>query len=152
MTVGCEMDDQMTFPPIGWLCYLKIENTDSSVEALAAAMHSKAVIEANRAAATLLVHQLTSGSQGAKTVAARGIRLLARAFNADARAIPYLRKLLSLLRDLDSQQRGKGKCSSDIKAYQQLISTRRVAGGHAGYKEKIWDHAPGAIIIQETAG
>jgi hypothetical protein len=24
MTVGCEMDDQMTFPPIGWLCYLKI--------------------------------------------------------------------------------------------------------------------------------
>jgi len=76
------------------------ENTDSSVEALAAAMHSKAVIEANRAAATLLVHQLTSGSQGAKTVAARGIRLLAktrrenRAFNADAFAIPHLRKLL----------------------------------------------------------
>jgi hypothetical protein len=77
------------------------ENTDSSVEALAAAMHSKAVIEANRAAATLLVHQLTSGSQGAKTVAARGIRLLAKtrrenlAFNADACAIPHLRKLLS---------------------------------------------------------
>jgi hypothetical protein len=71
------------------------------VEALAAAMHSKAVIEANRAAATLLVHQLTSGSQGAKTVAARGIRLLAktrrgnRASNADACAIPHLRKLLS---------------------------------------------------------
>ncbi|KAJ7009414.1 hypothetical protein NC653_000177 [Populus alba x Populus x berolinensis] len=100
MTVGCEMDDQMTFPPIGLLCYLKIglalrnlivqrctvhgipydspENTDSSVEALAAAMHSKAVNEANRATATLLVHQLTSGSQGAKTVAARGMRLLAK--------------------------------------------------------------------------
>ncbi|KAJ6961178.1 hypothetical protein NC652_000161 [Populus alba x Populus x berolinensis] len=75
MTVGCEMDDQMTFPPIGvhGIPYDSPENTDSSVEALAAAMHSKA---------------------------ARGIRLLAktrrenRDFNADACAIPHLRKLL----------------------------------------------------------
>ena len=77
------------------------ENTDSSVEALAAAMHSKAVNEANRATATLQVHQLTSGSQRAKTVAARGIRSLAktrrenRDLNADACAIPHLRRLLS---------------------------------------------------------
>ena len=77
------------------------ENTDSSVEAFAATMPSKAAIEANRATATLLIHQLANGSQGAKTVAARGIRLLAktgrenRAFIAEAGAIPYLRELLS---------------------------------------------------------
>ncbi|KAL9355304.1 hypothetical protein Peur_053274 [Populus x canadensis] len=77
------------------------ENTDSSVEAFAATMPSKAAIEANRATATLLIHQLANGSQGAKTVAARGIRLLAktgrenRAFIAEAGAIPYLCELLS---------------------------------------------------------
>ncbi|KAL3576288.1 hypothetical protein D5086_021571 [Populus alba] len=72
------------------------ENTDSSVEAFAAAMPSKAAIEANRATATLLIHKLASGSQRAQTVAARGIRLLAktgrenRAFIAEAGAIPHL--------------------------------------------------------------
>ncbi|KAF9672483.1 hypothetical protein SADUNF_Sadunf11G0046900 [Salix dunnii] len=77
------------------------ENTDSSVEAFAAAMPSKAAIEANKATATLLIHQLARGSLGAKSVAARGIRLLAktgrenRAFIAEAGAIPHLRKLLS---------------------------------------------------------
>ncbi|CAK7350371.1 unnamed protein product [Dovyalis caffra] len=77
------------------------ENTDSSVEAFAAAMPSKAAIEANRATSTLLIHQLANGSQGAKTVAARGIRLLAktgkenRAFIAEAGAIPHLCELLS---------------------------------------------------------
>nr|TKS04398.1 U-box domain-containing protein 17 [Populus alba] len=77
------------------------ENTDSSVEAFAAAMPSKAAIEANRATATLLIHKLASGSQRAQTVAARGIRLLAktgrenRAFIAEAGAIPHLRNLLS---------------------------------------------------------
>jgi uncharacterized protein YjeT (DUF2065 family) len=77
------------------------ENTDSLVEAFAAAMPSKAAIEANRATATLLIHKLASGSQHAKTVAARGIRLLAksgrenRAFIAEAGAIPHLRNLLS---------------------------------------------------------
>ncbi|KAJ6416766.1 hypothetical protein OIU84_002608 [Salix udensis] len=77
------------------------ENSDSSVEAFAAAMPSKAAIEANRATATLLIHQLARGSQGAKSVAARGIRLLAktgrenRAFIAESGAIPHLSKLLS---------------------------------------------------------
>ncbi|KAJ6364356.1 hypothetical protein OIU76_029329 [Salix suchowensis] len=70
------------------------ENTDSSVEAFAATMPSKAAIEANRATATLLINQLANGSQSAKTVAARGTRLLAktgrenRAFIAEAGAIP----------------------------------------------------------------
>ncbi|KAG5235111.1 U-box domain-containing protein [Salix suchowensis] len=77
------------------------ENSDSSVEAFAAAMPSKAAIEANRATATLLIHQLARGSQGAKSIAARGIRLLAktgrenRAFIAESGAIPHLSKLLS---------------------------------------------------------
>ncbi|KAF9683703.1 hypothetical protein SADUNF_Sadunf04G0041800 [Salix dunnii] len=77
------------------------ENTDSSVEAFAVTMPSKAAIEANRATATLLINQLANGSQGAKTVAARGTRLLAktgrenRAFIAEAGAIPYLCELLS---------------------------------------------------------
>ncbi|KAJ6766905.1 U-BOX DOMAIN-CONTAINING PROTEIN 17 [Salix purpurea] len=77
------------------------ENTDSSVEAFAATMPSKAAIEANRATATLLINQLANGSQSAKTVAARGTRLLAktgrenRAFIAEAGAIPYLCELLS---------------------------------------------------------
>lgn len=77
------------------------ENPDSSVEAFAAALPSKAAIEANRATASLLIQQLAHGSPCAKTVAARGIRLLAktgkenRAFIAEAGAIPHLCKLLS---------------------------------------------------------
>ncbi|KAJ9135992.1 hypothetical protein P3X46_033109 [Hevea brasiliensis] len=77
------------------------ENTDSSAEAFAATLPTKAAIEANRATARLLIQQLANGSQGAKTVAAREIRLLAktgkenRAFIAEAGAIPHLRKLLS---------------------------------------------------------
>ncbi|KAL1805708.1 hypothetical protein ACET3Z_028776 [Daucus carota] len=64
---------------------------------------SKAAIEANKATAQLLIHQLANGSQGAKTVAAQEIRLLAktgrenRAYIADAGAIPHLKALLSSL-------------------------------------------------------
>ncbi|XP_044496783.1 U-box domain-containing protein 17 [Mangifera indica] len=77
------------------------ETTDSSADSFAAALPSKAAIEANRATAELLIEQLANGSQAAKTVAAREIRLLAktgkenRAFIAKAGAIPHLRKLLS---------------------------------------------------------
>ncbi|XVE51507.1 hypothetical protein DITRI_Ditri02bG0047500 [Diplodiscus trichospermus] len=75
------------------------ETTDA--ESFAAALPIKAATEANKATATLLIEQLAQGSQGAQTVAAREIRLLAktgkenRAFIAEAGAIPHLRKLLS---------------------------------------------------------
>ncbi|KAJ0082900.1 hypothetical protein Patl1_10435 [Pistacia atlantica] len=77
------------------------ETTDTSADFFAAALPSKAAIEANRATAELLIEQLANGLQAAKTVAAREIRLLAktgkenRAFIAKAGAIPHLRKLLS---------------------------------------------------------
>ncbi|KAL5774205.1 hypothetical protein ACOSP7_011762 [Xanthoceras sorbifolium] len=77
------------------------ETADASAEYFAAALPSKAAIEANRTTAELLIQQLACGSQGAKTVAAREIRLLAktgrqnRAFIAKAGAIPHLRELLS---------------------------------------------------------
>ncbi|KAK0578996.1 hypothetical protein LWI29_019458 [Acer saccharum] len=77
------------------------ETADSSAEYFAAALPAKAAVEANRATAELLIQQLASGSQGAKTVAAREIRLLAktgrenRAFIAKAGAIPHLCELLS---------------------------------------------------------
>ncbi|KAL8103505.1 U-box domain-containing protein 17-like [Apium graveolens] len=62
---------------------------------------SKAAIESNKATAQLLIQELANGSQGAKTVAAREIRLLAktgrenRAYIAEAGAIPHLKALLS---------------------------------------------------------
>ncbi|OAY26371.1 hypothetical protein MANES_16G042400v8 [Manihot esculenta] len=77
------------------------ENIDSSAEAFSAALPTKAALEANRATAALLIQQLADGSQVAKTIAAREIRLLAktgkenRAFIAEAGAIPHLHKLLS---------------------------------------------------------
>ncbi|GMP74215.1 hypothetical protein CsSME_00031692 [Camellia sinensis var. sinensis] len=76
------------------------ESADSTAETFAAASASKAAIEANKATAALLIQQLASGSQGAKTVAAREIRLLAktgrenRAYIAEAGAIPHLKGLL----------------------------------------------------------
>lgn len=79
------------------------ECSDASAEIFAAASPTKAALEANRATAALLIHQLANGSQVAKTVAAREIRLLAktgrenRAFIAEAGAIPYLRTILSSL-------------------------------------------------------
>jgi len=78
------------------------EGTDGSVESFSAvAAPTRAAVEATRATATLLIQQLANGSQRAKTLAAREIRLLAktgkenRAFIAEAGAIPHLRKLLS---------------------------------------------------------
>ncbi|GKU94353.1 hypothetical protein SLEP1_g7856 [Rubroshorea leprosula] len=76
------------------------ETTEASAESFAS-VPSKAAIQANKATAELLIQQLATGSQGAKTIAAREIRLLAktgkenRAFIAESGAIPHLRKLLS---------------------------------------------------------
>ncbi|XP_074329155.1 U-box domain-containing protein 17 isoform X2 [Apium graveolens] len=77
------------------------ENSEYSSENFAAPSASKAAIEANRATSRLLIKELANGSQGAKNVAAREIRLLAktgrdnRAYIAEAGAIPYLNALLS---------------------------------------------------------
>uniref|UniRef100_A0A5B6YHU6 RING-type E3 ubiquitin transferase n=1 Tax=Davidia involucrata TaxID=16924 RepID=A0A5B6YHU6_DAVIN len=74
---------------------------ESAAETFPAASASKAAIEANKATAALLIQQLANGSQGAKTIAAREIRLLAktgrenRACIAEAGAIPHLKGLLS---------------------------------------------------------
>ncbi|GKU92405.1 hypothetical protein SLEP1_g6137 [Rubroshorea leprosula] len=80
--------------------YDPLEGTEASAESFVS-LPSKAAIQANKATASLLVQQLANGSQGAKTMAAREIRLLAktgkenRAIMAEAGAIPHLRKLLS---------------------------------------------------------
>ncbi|XP_052201243.1 U-box domain-containing protein 17 [Diospyros lotus] len=80
--------------------YEPLENVDASTETFAASA-SKAAIEANKATAALLIQQLELGSEGAKTIAAREIRLLAktgrenRAYIAEAGAIPHLKGLLS---------------------------------------------------------
>ncbi|XP_010242129.1 PREDICTED: U-box domain-containing protein 17 [Nelumbo nucifera] len=77
------------------------ENIDTPAEAVSTPPSTKAAIAANRATAELLIQQLSNGSQGAKTVAARELRLLAktgkenRACIAEAGAIPLLRRLLS---------------------------------------------------------
>lgn len=77
------------------------EMIDTSAEAFPAASPSKAALEANKATAKILVHHLANGPQGARTSAAKEIRLLAktgkenRAFIAEAGAIPHLRELLS---------------------------------------------------------
>ncbi|KAG8385395.1 hypothetical protein BUALT_Bualt03G0038600 [Buddleja alternifolia] len=77
------------------------ENSDYSSESSVFALPSKAAIEATKATASLLVEQLANGTQRAKTVAAREIRLLAktgranRACIAEAGAIPLLKILLS---------------------------------------------------------
>ncbi|CAI9760149.1 unnamed protein product [Fraxinus pennsylvanica] len=76
------------------------ESSVSSVESFVAGSPSKAAIEASKATASLLVQQLANGTQSAKTVAAREIRLLAktgrenRACIAEAGAIPHLKTLL----------------------------------------------------------
>ncbi|CAI0475685.1 unnamed protein product [Linum tenue] len=77
------------------------EGPDASPEPFAAALPTKAAVEANKATSAFLVKHLANGSQGEKTVAAREIRLLAktgkenRGFIAEAGAIPHLRDLLS---------------------------------------------------------
>ncbi|GAB4831467.1 U-box domain-containing protein 17 [Ancistrocladus abbreviatus] len=76
------------------------EGADSSAETLASSS-SKAAVTANRATSAILIQQLENGSEDAKAIAAREIRLLAktgkenRAYIAEAGAIPRLRKLLS---------------------------------------------------------
>ncbi|CAA3011859.1 U-box domain-containing protein 17-like [Olea europaea var. sylvestris] len=77
-----------------------LESSDSSVESFVAGSPSKAAIEVSKATASLLVQQLANGTQSAKTVAAREIRLLAktgrenRVCIAEAGAIPHLKTLL----------------------------------------------------------
>ncbi|CAK9152642.1 unnamed protein product [Ilex paraguariensis] len=77
------------------------ESVESSCETFAAASASKAAVEANKATAGLLIQQLANGTQSAKTIAAREIRLLAktgkenRAYIAEAGAVPLLKELLS---------------------------------------------------------
>ncbi|XP_059669527.1 U-box domain-containing protein 17-like [Cornus florida] len=77
------------------------DSDDLCAESFAADSASKATIEANKATVVLLIQQLANGSQGAKTIAAREIRLLAktgkenRAYIAEAGAIPHLKRLLS---------------------------------------------------------
>ncbi|OVA04056.1 Armadillo [Macleaya cordata] len=77
------------------------EIIDTSTEIVTLAASTKAAIAANKATAELLVQKLSNGSQGAKTIAARELRLLAktgkenRACIAEAGAIPLLHKLLS---------------------------------------------------------
>lgn len=78
-----------------------LDGADSSTEAVSIPTATKAAIEANKATAELLVQQLSQGSEGTKTVAARELRLLAktgkenRSCIAEAGAIPHLRLLLS---------------------------------------------------------
>ncbi|KAF6150205.1 hypothetical protein GIB67_023160 [Kingdonia uniflora] len=78
-----------------------MENTDITSEFVAMASSSKAAIEANKATTEILVQQLSNGTQGAKTVTARELHLLAktgkenRACIAEAGAIPLLHDLLS---------------------------------------------------------
>ncbi|KAJ4981692.1 hypothetical protein NE237_032529 [Protea cynaroides] len=77
------------------------DSPDTAMETIAMAAASKATITANTATAELLVEQLSNGSEGAKTVAVRELRLLAktgkenRTCIAEAGAIPPLRQLLS---------------------------------------------------------
>jgi hypothetical protein len=76
------------------------ESNKVMTECVAASCSSKAAIEANKATVRILVRMLVEGSDSAKTVAAREIRLLAkagkpnRAFIAELGAIPLLCRLL----------------------------------------------------------
>jgi hypothetical protein len=69
-------------------------------ECVATACSSKAAVEANKATARILVRMLVEGSDSAKAVAAKEIRLLAKAgkqnqtFIAELGAIPLLCRLL----------------------------------------------------------
>ncbi|XP_027105604.1 U-box domain-containing protein 17 [Coffea arabica] len=77
------------------------EHGDPCCDIIAATSPSKATVEANKATARVLIQELANGSEGAKTIAARELRLLAkngkenRAYVAEAGAIPHLKKLLS---------------------------------------------------------
>lgn len=77
------------------------EPGESCSEGFAAVSPGKATFEANKATAAHLIKQLEDGTQNAKTIAAREIRLLAktgkenRAYIAEAGAIHHLKDLLS---------------------------------------------------------
>ena len=81
--------------------YYPIETEDKIMGTISVASPTKAVIEVNRAAAKILVEQLSCGSDGAKIIAAHELRLLAktrkesRACIAQLGAIPLLQRLLS---------------------------------------------------------
>ncbi|KAM0842101.1 hypothetical protein ACQ4PT_058576 [Festuca glaucescens] len=76
------------------------ESNEGMAECVATACSSKAAIEANKATARILVRMLVESSDSAKAVAAKEIRLLAkagkqnRAFIAELGAIPLLCRLL----------------------------------------------------------
>ncbi|XP_042484725.1 U-box domain-containing protein 17-like [Macadamia integrifolia] len=76
------------------------DGTNTPMETIALAAASKATTKANTVTAELLIRQLSNGSDGAKTVAVRELRLLAktgkenRACIAEAGAIPLLQLLL----------------------------------------------------------
>ncbi|XP_015688526.2 U-box domain-containing protein 4 [Oryza brachyantha] len=82
------------------LQYDSPESNEGMAECVAASCSSRAAIEANKATARILVRMLEDGSENAKAVAAKEIRLLAktgkqnRAFIADLGAIPLLCRLL----------------------------------------------------------
>ncbi|KAA8526248.1 hypothetical protein F0562_008549 [Nyssa sinensis] len=77
------------------------ESANGCTKTSSAVPSTRAVIEANRATVRLLIEQLSCGSDGVKTVAARELRFLAkfgkvnRAYIAEAGAISLLQKLLS---------------------------------------------------------
>ena len=76
------------------------ESNEGMAECVATACSSKAAIEANKATARILVRMLVESSDSSKAVAAKEIRLLAkagkqnRAFIAELGAIPLLCRLL----------------------------------------------------------
>uniref|UniRef100_A0ACD5Z4W8 Uncharacterized protein n=1 Tax=Avena sativa TaxID=4498 RepID=A0ACD5Z4W8_AVESA len=79
------------------------ESNEGMAECVATACSSKAAIEANKATARILVSMLVASSDSSKAVAAKEIRLLAkagkqnRAFIAELGAIPLLCRLLPSL-------------------------------------------------------
>uniref|UniRef100_A0A7N0RED9 RING-type E3 ubiquitin transferase n=1 Tax=Kalanchoe fedtschenkoi TaxID=63787 RepID=A0A7N0RED9_KALFE len=104
--------------------------TGCAVETFAAALPTKAAIEANKATTALLIRQLASGTQGAKALAALEIRLLAktgkenRAIIAEAGAIHHLRKLLP---------------SSDMVAQENAVTAVLNLSIHEKNKSRIMD-------------
>uniref|UniRef100_A0A0D9VE65 RING-type E3 ubiquitin transferase n=1 Tax=Leersia perrieri TaxID=77586 RepID=A0A0D9VE65_9ORYZ len=82
------------------LQYDSPESNEGMADCIASSCSSRAAIEANKATARILVRMLEYGSDNAKAVAAKEIRLLAktgkqnRAFIADLGAIPLLCRLL----------------------------------------------------------
>lgn len=91
---------------------------------------SKAAVEANKATVDLLVQQLDSGSDEAKAIAARELRLLAktgrenRVYIAEIGAIPLLQRLLS---------------SSDLVAQENAVTAILNLSIHDQNKSRVMD-------------